>query len=149
MKNRRQFYRKGLHQVYAKYYDSLCDLLPECWQPISSFRSPDEQAKLYAQGRTEPGVIVTYAKPGLSFHNYGIASDWDYFVDGKYSPLTAEDPLWKEYIDAVNKVGLKCLEFEKPHNQMDLGVTGKELFDVFSTRGILALDMLIRGAKGY
>lgn len=32
-------------------------------------RSNEEQAKLYAQGRTAPGRIVTKAKPGQSKHN--------------------------------------------------------------------------------
>lgn len=33
------------------------------------YRSPDEQAKLYAMGRTAPGNIVTNAAPGKSKHN--------------------------------------------------------------------------------
>lgn len=40
------------------------------------FRSFDEQRKLYAKGRTEAGKIVTYAKEGQSYHNYGLAFDW-------------------------------------------------------------------------
>lgn len=40
-----------------------------------TFRSKETQAALYAQGRTEPGEIVTNAKPGESFHNYGLAYD--------------------------------------------------------------------------
>ncbi|TXH19809.1 MAG: peptidase M15 [Hyphomicrobiaceae bacterium] len=34
-----------------------------------TYRSDEEQAKLYAQGRTTPGKIVTNAKPGKSKHN--------------------------------------------------------------------------------
>lgn len=41
----------------------------------SGGRSGAEQAKLYAQGRTIPGQIVTYAPPGSSYHNYGAAVD--------------------------------------------------------------------------
>lgn len=40
------------------------DVLVTC-----TYRSPEEQAELYAQGRTKPGRIVTYAKPGESKHN--------------------------------------------------------------------------------
>ena len=40
------------------------------------YRSMDEQRKLYAKGRSEPGKIVTYAKEGQSYHNYGLAFDW-------------------------------------------------------------------------
>jgi peptidoglycan L-alanyl-D-glutamate endopeptidase CwlK len=34
-----------------------------------------EQARLYAQGRTTPGPIVTKAPPGSSWHNFGLAID--------------------------------------------------------------------------
>lgn len=36
-------------------------------------RSSEKQAELYAQGRTTPGRIVTYAKPGQSKHERGRA----------------------------------------------------------------------------
>lgn len=39
-------------------------------------RTIAEQNDLYAQGRTKPGAIVTKAKGGLSFHNYGLAIDF-------------------------------------------------------------------------
>ena len=38
-------------------------------------RTMDEQAALYAQGRTTPGKVVTNAKPGTSAHNFGLAFD--------------------------------------------------------------------------
>lgn len=50
-------------------------------------RSNEEQAQLYAQGRTAPGRIVTYARPGQSAHNYGLALD--------FVPLLAGRPQWK------------------------------------------------------
>ena len=40
-----------------------------------TLRSMERQAELYAQGRTAPGPIVTRARPGYSFHNYGLALD--------------------------------------------------------------------------
>jgi len=40
-----------------------------------TFRSPEDQATLYAQGRTERGNIVTWAKPGQSKHNLSIAGN--------------------------------------------------------------------------
>jgi peptidoglycan L-alanyl-D-glutamate endopeptidase CwlK len=38
-------------------------------------RTFDQQAALYAQGRTRDGSIVTYARPGHSWHNFGLAFD--------------------------------------------------------------------------
>lgn len=53
----------------AELHRALCaaegiDLLIYC-----TYRSNKEQAKEYAKGRTAPGKIVTYAKPGQSKHN--------------------------------------------------------------------------------
>lgn len=54
------------------------------YKAISGNRTWEEQAKIYAQGRTATGKIVTNAKPGFSNHNYGIAVDMGVFKDGKY-----------------------------------------------------------------
>jgi len=35
-----------------------------------TYRSPEEQTELYAQGRTKPGPIVTHAEAYQSLHNY-------------------------------------------------------------------------------
>lgn len=40
------------------------------------WRSFAEQDKLYGQGRTQPGKIVTNCRGGDSFHNYGVAFDF-------------------------------------------------------------------------
>jgi len=42
---------------------------------ISTRRDNESQNALFAQGRTTPGKIVTNAKGGQSFHNYGVAFD--------------------------------------------------------------------------
>ncbi len=39
------------------------------------YRSIEEQNALYEQGRTTPGNIVTNARGGQSYHNYGLAFD--------------------------------------------------------------------------
>lgn len=47
-----------------------------------TLRTFAEQDGLYAQGRTTKGSIVTNAKGGLSYHNYGLALDI-VLIDGK------------------------------------------------------------------
>lgn len=42
---------------------------------VQGLRTYQEQAALYAQGRTASGSIVTNAKPGFSYHNCGLAVD--------------------------------------------------------------------------
>lgn len=49
-------------------------------------RSWSEQEALYAQGRTAPGKIVTNARPGHSYHNFGLAVD--------LVPMTELGPDW-------------------------------------------------------
>lgn len=49
------------------------------------YRSVEEQNRLYAQGRTTPGNIVTNAKGGESLHNYAVAFDIAINQNGKYN----------------------------------------------------------------
>lgn len=64
--------------------DMLKDEFP--FRVTQGLRSWDEQAKLYAQGRTAPGKIVTNAPPGHSYHNFGLAVD--------VVPMTELGPDW-------------------------------------------------------
>jgi peptidoglycan L-alanyl-D-glutamate endopeptidase CwlK len=63
-----------------------------------TLRTWAEQDALYAQGRTKPGNIVTKAKAGESFHNYGLAVDIVLLIDkdGNGSHETAS---WDEKTD--------------------------------------------------
>lgn len=42
---------------------------------VQGLRSWADQARIYAQGRTTPGPIVTNAPPGHSMHEFGLAVD--------------------------------------------------------------------------
>ncbi|OHA66816.1 MAG: hypothetical protein A3D59_00065 [Candidatus Wildermuthbacteria bacterium RIFCSPHIGHO2_02_FULL_47_17] len=68
-------------------------------------RSIEEQNKLYAQGRTTPGNVVTNARGGESYHNYGRAidvvrmnsgqSDWASPISSEIAAIgKAEDFAW-------------------------------------------------------
>lgn len=63
-----------------------------------TFRSFKEQSDLYAQGRTKPGKIVTNAKAGLSYHNYGLAIDIVLLID-KNKDGNYETASWDRVID--------------------------------------------------
>lgn len=61
-----------------------------------------EQQNIYDQGRTSPGAIVTNAKPGDSYHNYGLAFD---VVPVAYKTLpdwNPAGPLWQK-VGAIGK----------------------------------------------
>ena len=51
----------------------------------NTFRSWDEEDRLFAQGRTTPGEIVTNARGGDSYHNWGLAFDAAPYENGKIS----------------------------------------------------------------
>ena len=76
-----------VQQIFRNWI-AECQILAKAhgyeYKAISGDRAWEEQAKIYAQGRTAPGKIVTNAKPGYSNHNYGIAVDMGVFKDGKY-----------------------------------------------------------------
>lgn len=57
-----------LNSFLSSCKENGIDILVTC-----TYRSNDEQADLYAQGRTKPGQVVTWAKPGESKHNLQIA----------------------------------------------------------------------------
>jgi len=87
----------SLHSKVQKIFShwiSECQVLAKSqgyeYKAIFGNRSWEEQAKIYAQGRSAPGKIVTNAKPGYSNHNFGIAVDMGVFKDGKY--LDASKP---------------------------------------------------------
>lgn len=90
-----------------------------------TFRSLEEQAKLYARGRTAPGPRVTNAQPGQSAHNYGLALDAVPLVGGKpeWRSTGAAADLWKRYGKAAKAAGLEWAGdwtrfIEYPHVQL-------------------------------
>lgn len=87
-----------------------------------TYRSNEEQDALYAQGRTAPGRIVTYARPGKSAHNYGLALDFVPMVGGK-PDWSGKHPHWEACILIAESHGLESASRwkkfkEKPHLQM-------------------------------
>ena len=63
---------------------------------ISGTRSWAEQDALYAKGRTAPGLRVTKARGGYSWHNFGLAFDVGLFtVSGGY---VADDAPYRELV---------------------------------------------------
>lgn len=49
---------------------------------VQGLRSWEDQAKIYAQGRTTPGDVVTDAPPGHSMHEFGLAVDCEPSLNG-------------------------------------------------------------------
>jgi peptidoglycan LD-endopeptidase CwlK len=73
-----------------------------------TLRTAAEQTALYAQGRTAPGPIVTYAQAGESAHGYGCAIDFVVMVNGK-PDWSGNSPPWNEAIKLGQQAGMVSL----------------------------------------
>jgi peptidoglycan LD-endopeptidase CwlK len=101
-------------------------------QLSSGYRSITEQNRLYAQGRTALGNIVTYAKGGESYHNYGLAVDY-YLLseDGKTAQWNVNDK-WRRVAQIAKELGFEWGGdwtgfVDYPHLQMTGGLTTAQI----------------------
>lgn len=109
-----------------------------------TLRTFAEQDALYAIGRTKPGKIVTNAKGGESYHNYGLAIDIvllkDTNKDGTFDTASWETnvdfdgdgiPDWMEVVKIFKLYGWTWggdWKFtDKPHFEKTLGYSIKKL----------------------
>lgn len=75
----------------------------------SGYRSYQSQKELWDQGRNKPGSVVTNAKPGESFHNFGLAADCCFISkdDPYLEKHPDKDKLWARYGEIANLHGLR------------------------------------------
>lgn len=112
------------------------DFLSECADEgieiltTSTFRDHASQARLYAQGRTAPGSIVTNAAPGWSWHQWRCAFDVVPLLHGKpvWGTIGEDLKLWQRIGAIGESVGLewagRWTHFrEYPHFQHTFGRT--------------------------
>jgi peptidoglycan L-alanyl-D-glutamate endopeptidase CwlK len=86
-------------------------------------RTFQQQQKLYDQGRKTPGKIVTRARPGFSFHQYGIAADIVFKKNGKWS--WSEEHDWNKLGELGEEIGLTWggrfrKNPDRPHFQLNI-----------------------------
>lgn len=103
---------------------------------LIAFRSWDDQDYQYAQGRTRPGLIVTDAMGGDSYHNWGLAFDAAPLVNGVVDwNATA---LFNQMGRYGQQVGLewgghwttyKIRLVDLPHFQYTFGLSTEQLLD--------------------
>ena len=109
----------------------------------STYRDYEEQAALFAQGRTAPGRIVTHAQPGQSFHNFKAAWDAVPLIDGK-ADWTIDDPPFLRMIALGKQAGARAGadwpepltdsdHFEYRPSGMTTMIAAKEAFDSTGT----------------
>jgi peptidoglycan L-alanyl-D-glutamate endopeptidase CwlK len=118
--------------------------------PFETLRSPARQNRLWAQGRTTPGKIVTNARAWESLHQYGLAADFAFDGD----PSTAKiDWTWNGKWTLLGEImmaeGLEWLGApgsgftEAPHFQFKAGLSFAEIKDIHRRFGLEGLAAAI------
>ena len=93
-----------------------------------TYRAPEEQAALYARGRTALGVIVTHAPAGYSWHEFRRA--FDVAITHFPGDMTKDDLYdgpWERVGDIGESLGLewggRWKHQDRPHFQLSNGFT--------------------------
>ncbi|WP_339267376.1 M15 family metallopeptidase [Paenibacillus sp. FSL R5-0470] len=143
VKNKSASRLTNLHPVVRSAATALIERCHKLNIPIlitQGLRTIAEQDALYAQGRTKPGAIVTNARGGYSYHNFGLAVDfalllpngssvsWDMRRDGNNNQIAD----WQEVVKEAKALGFEWggdwTSFKDyPHFQMVFGLTLTQL----------------------
>lgn len=128
---------RKIENLYPPFQPLVKELLEKAvfgnWSAYitDGYRTFDEQTKLYAQGRTIPGAIVTQVKAGESYHNSRRAVDISFKNKegkGSYAPELYDQlktiniyhliwgGLWKTFQDRPHFEYRYCLLHSKDHD---------------------------------
>jgi peptidoglycan L-alanyl-D-glutamate endopeptidase CwlK len=143
---------KLLHPLIRDEVADLIDKIeisnPFVVRVVQGLRTIEEQNALFEQGRTKPGNIVTNARGGSSYHNYGLAIDFALLYNGKLSwDLTTDfdhDNIkdWQEVVNVFKASGYewggewKSLK-DYPHLQKSFGYKWRQLFDKYNAKDFI------------
>jgi peptidoglycan LD-endopeptidase CwlK len=127
-----------------------------CIRIVQGLRTIDEQNGLFAQGRTKPGAIVTNARGGRSFHNYGLAFDFVLMYDkdsnGTFEALSWNTDYdfdkdgkkdWQEVVGVFKSLGytwggdFKNIP-DSPHLEKTFGYSWQELLAKYNSRNFIS-----------
>lgn len=109
---------RKLDEAYRKAH------IPDFLTVQQGLRSYAQQAAIYAQGRTAIGKIVTNAKPGHSWHEFGLAVDLcpdSLRAEPNWGP---DNPIWVELAIMGKDLGLTPGAYyvhvppDRPHFQL-------------------------------
>lgn len=101
---------------------------------VQGLRTFAQQQAIYDQGRTTPGAIVTNAKPGSSFHNFGLAVDLGHLIDNGTEidwhfdmslllPYMPEGMVWGGNFHSIK---------DRPHFELGFGHTWQQLLELYN-----------------
>lgn len=115
-------------------YDKSVKTTPVGVHPVitETLRSFEKQLAYWKQGRDNKHEVITYSKPGQSYHQYGLALDFVLVVDGHLH--WAVDHNWITVINCFKEQGFSSGIYFKPEKKRDpphiqnrMGYTWREL----------------------
>lgn len=135
VKNKSSARLMGLHPIVGQASVKLIERCYDRAVPIvvtQGLRTIAEQNKLYAQGRTAPGPIVTNAKGGYSNHNFGMAIDFALLTPDGRSVSWAVNKDWMTVVGEAKELGFTWggdwRDFKDyPHLEMTFGLSTAQL----------------------
>ncbi len=104
-----------LHKVLSATFKAASKLWAQRYkhQPLPficcTYRSKENQQKLYNQGRTVAGSIVTYAQPGKSPHNYLPSLAFDIVFKNQLGVIDRSAALFEKFAELVAEVDVHKL----------------------------------------
>lgn len=141
---------KRVAELHPKVRDDFSNFITDAENALNitirvsqGLRTFEEQEILYEQGRTKPGKIVTKAKPGQSYHQYGLAVDlvemvgngldWGYDM-AKLVPFADKYGIkWGGSKDFI-KAGIE----DKPHFEKTFGLNWRLLLARYNDKNFIA-----------
>lgn len=144
--------REEVKEIYAE----ICEALKgkALCRFSYTLRTYAEQNALYAQGRTAPGPVVTQARGGRSYHNFGLAIDIVLVVDkdsnGSFETASWDTKTdfdgdgksdWQEAVNIFKQHGYTWggdWKFvDKPHFEKTFGLSVAELDRRVQTKNVI------------
>ena len=155
--------RLDLDRLYPPFLEALLEVLASCraqgtdFWATRGFATYAEQMALWCQGRTKEGKIVTFAKAGESYHNFGLAVD---LCPDALQMVPKLQPDWRP--EAFELLGPECFaqslewggrwpgrKVDRPHVQWPLPQGGLTLVrKAFETDGLEAAWAVVDGFGG-
>lgn len=141
---RDKYSQERILKLHPKVKDTFEAFINECEEThditlriTQGLRTFDEQQKLYNQGRSAPGKIVTNSQAGQSYHNYGLAIDLvrmsDTGADWSYS-MKALKPIADKH-GLVWGGSFKTIS-DGPHFEKSFGFTWRQLLEMKNTHKV-------------
>ncbi len=102
---------KNMGAVHAVVKETTVEVIKKAYkeginvQISCGYRSNAEQQRLFNQGRTTPGNIVTNAKPGQSLHNYGLAVDYFLTNESGTTAIWTVNANWRRVAAIAKSLG--------------------------------------------